>query len=120
MLFGHDRDFFAQRVDVPAVWLYQSQRHFQDRALSRSRNPEDRFGLATRQAERDSVQNDLFLEGDRNVVERDHVFGRRRAGCSRSSRVTKTSTTMIRIIAATTASVVARPTPCVPPLVDKP
>ena len=36
------------------------------------------------------------------------------------NRVTNTSTTIIRIIAATTASVVERPTPCVPPLVESP
>jgi len=36
------------------------------------------------------------------------------------NRVTNTSTAIIKIIAATTDSVVARPTPCVPPFVDKP
>src|SRR5947209_2036530 len=37
-----------------------------------------------------------------------------------SRRVMNTSTAMMRIMAATTASVVARPTPCVPPLVFSP
>src|SRR5581483_8959658 len=97
-----------------------------------------------RQAERDAVEHSVLFEGELDFVEHDCISGRslvrerwpfnwqcwyRHGLLSRrsqvpsviiSSRVMNTSTAMMRIIEATTASVVARPTPCVPPLVLKP
>ncbi len=92
--------------------------------------------MASQQREADVTQNDFFVKCQRDPVEDDdrcilpvqHFAKRRRLLASELHqyinviriRVRKKSTAITATEAATTAFVVARPTPCVPPLVRRP
>ena len=132
------------------VGLQQAEDDLQDRGLARAAGAEDDLRVALDQREADVLQDDLLVEGQRRrgrrprwairargpprSVHRPRLRARRRPrsrssiGRSRpqyeqrqtSSLVTKKSTASTPTDAATTALVVARPTPCVPPDVRRP
>src|SRR5215475_5693031 len=143
-VFIKRRDFFSEDEDSSCVRFHQSQREFQDSALARSSDAEEHFGFTAVKFERDSLQDLFAFKSNGNVFESKHnLFGKsvgRRSVCvlgtwrrklvshyaafvprtTIRNRVISTSTVRIRTDDATTACVVERPTPWVPPVVERP
>ena len=133
--FAHLCDFFARaRRCGRESGFIKPERQLQNRAFARSCDAKKRLGFPARQAERNAVEHHVVFKRRSYIFEDDDVAADAAWPQSRALRaaawestssmdpnttirscVTKKSTTMIRIIEATTAWVVERPTPCVPP-----
>src|SRR5262245_35003009 len=107
-------------MNSSAVWLNQPERRLQEHCFSASGRPEQYPGIAGRHGERDIIQRRFV------VVERNGDMLESQRKCGRllphqvSTRLTKiwvmkNVRMKMRTEAITTACVVARPTPCVPP-----
>ena len=136
VLLGHGVDLLAEDVDAPGVGQQESVGELEQHALAASRGTEHDARLARHHLEGDVLQDLVSVEGDGNVVEDDHRVGGRGScrfdlrigrGCHRyrpkspiMKRLMTKSEAMISTEETTTAWVVERPTPCVPPLVFMP
>src|SRR6266702_548191 len=136
---GHGRDFLAEDFDGAGVRAEQAVRELEQHGFAASRGPEDDERLAAFDREGDVLQHRLDIEPDGDVLKLDdgHVL-RQFDGCGAGAgnglghrqaqlpkmpiiaRVTRRSTTMMNTEETTTAWVVARPTPWVPPVVFMP
>ena len=142
---GHGGDLLAEDADGAGVGFEQAVGEFEQHRLAAAGGAKDDEGLAAIDGERDVLQHGLDVEGDGDVFEFDHgefdhgsLVAGRADGCGAGSgdgcghgrvqlpkipimaRVTSRSTTMIKTEETTTAWVVARPTPWVPPVVFMP
>ena len=127
----------------PLSGRMQSDRQLEQRAFARSRNSKQGLGFAVMQAEGNAIEHDFFIERDGNIVKLDGIAGAIGSVAAdfrweeqdswfngthsylypkiaKINLVTKKSTIRISTEEATTAWVVERPTPCVPPRVDMP
>src|ERR1017187_9596882 len=147
---GHGGDLLAEDADGAGVGFEQAVGEFEQHRLAAAGGAKDDEGLATIDGEGDVLEHGSDVEGDGDVFELDYgefdhgslVAGRGDScgagsgdGCGHRSeamgraqlpkipimaRVTSRSTTMMRTEETTTAWVVARPTPWVPPVVFMP
>ncbi len=127
VIFLHLRNLLAQHPDMTAVRFEETQRQLEQDAFAGAGDAEQDLGFALVQVEGNAVEHDEVVEGDGDVFEvNDDIFGLERFGHqwilkkAISRRVKKKFTTRVSTDAATTACVVARPTPCVPPLACRP
>ena len=127
---AHRRHFLPQHKDASAIGTQQSEREFQDGGLAGAGDSQQHLGGAVFQFEGEAVEDDLLIEAQADIF-KDYGLRPSRCGWPRSSsidgpsstisrRVTNRSTARMSTLAATTAWVVARPTPCVPPLALSP
>src|SRR3954469_22623032 len=121
---------------MAGVRLQQPEDQPEDRGFSGAAGAEEDLGVSRFQDERDLSQDLLVVECQGDAVEHDdrtawthrlfkerrprHLLDRHQYINAMSSFVTRKSTAMTATDAATTALVVARPTPCVPPRVRMP
>src|SRR5690349_17800052 len=125
----------AVHVNLAGVRFQQADNQLQDRRFARARCPQEDLGMAGQQFEAHVTQDDLVVERQLHVLENDDgtvgPVGRRRRrrgfheqghqySSSIRSGVMKKSTAITATDPMTTALVVARPTPWVPPLVRRP
>ena len=133
----HRRNLLAEDANGAGVRPKQAIRKLQQHRLSTTRGPQQDQRLPALHREGDVLQHRLHVERDRHVLEfndgnlvvgRVHRcgagagdgFAHRRAQLPKMpimARVTSRSTIMMNTDDTTTACVVARPTPCVPPVV---
>src|SRR5687768_1799955 len=118
------------------VRFQQAEHQLQDRRLPRAAGAEKDLGVSRSHRKGQVPQDHFLVELQPDLVEQHHrrvlldeldgqsevgdVLGTHQNRIEISNRVTKKFTTSTTIDAATTALVVARPTPWVPPLVRRP
>src|SRR5690606_32075230 len=141
LFLGHVLDTLAVDPDHARVGLQQPQNELQDRRLPRTTGAQEDLRMPFDQREADLVENHLVVEGQAHLVEDDdrrarpqrlfelgRPFGHGGADVAKqhqyirtnNSFVSRKSTPSTTTDAATTALVVARPTPCVPPVDRRP
>ncbi len=132
---AHLVDAHAVDPDRPRIGCQQSEDELQHGRLARPAGAEEDLGEARVELEADAAQDDVVVEGQVDVLEHHHrlIAGAARGGPAQrvgidlhqnssdnSSWVEKKSMAITATEAATTALVVARPTPSVPPRVRRP
>src|SRR5688572_2222129 len=126
----------TQHPHGPRIRLQETEHQFQDGGLSGAAGPEKDLRMTRPHRERQVAQDHLLVELQPHLVEQHDwrvrldelnrqaeigdVLGAHQNRIEISNCVRNKSTTRTTTEAATTALVVARPTPCVPPLVRKP
>ena len=127
---------FAVDEDAPLIRFQETEDQPKDRRLPRAAGAQEDLRVPRLQREANVAQDHLVVEREPHLVEDDDrpagpegLLEERRAGPVLDSHqyiktmmtlVTRKSTAMTATELATTAFVVARPTPCVPPVVRMP
>src|SRR5689334_4307732 len=126
-----------QYVDVPAVGLQEPETELENRALAGPGNTQHHLGFTASQLKGDAIEYRRPFKRERNIFKDDRLVDRidglagKRLAVKRAaikgrhggqlkvmkSCVRTASTARMSTDATTTAWVVDRPTPCVPPLV---
>ena len=123
LLFFQVGDVGAQHGDAAAVGPQQSQGELEQQGLAGAGDAQQDAGFAAVEGEGDVAQDFVPAQGEPDAVEANHLFGHHQPISSliqSSVLVMKRLLTRISTDAATTAWVVARPTPRVPPRAFKP
>ena len=131
MSFFQTCDLLVEQIDLARIRTDQADGGFEQRGLAAAGRSQHYARFAGVQFERDRIQRHNFLEAQTDFVEPQKAFGSRGGGCvihhllERQCRFTKMRVikevmTKTQTEAATTALVVASPTPCVPPVVRNP
>jgi len=125
-LFTHGCDLLAEEQDASLVRAQQSIDELEQDTLAHAGGAKQNARLTGSNGEADVLKNGRAFETDGDVVKRDdrrRIRGLRGAGILRSGmggRVSRKSKKMIITEEKTTASMVERPTPSVPPVVLMP
>ena len=99
-------DVAAVHADGALVWLNKPQHAFQEHRLARARAADDHHAPALPQGQVHAGQNRVRAKGLMYVHKFDHA--------EKNSSVSTKLAARISTLAATTAPLVARPTPCAP------
>ncbi len=123
LLFLQVGDVGVEHPDAPPVGLEQPEGQLEQGGLAGAGDPEQHQGLPAVQGKRNLPQDHLVAEGEADVLEAENFFGHHQPMISFNQRIVLVMNRFItrtRTEAATTAWVVERPTPWVPPRVDSP
>src|SRR5262249_33713587 len=119
-------DLLAVEEDASPVGVHQADQALEEDALPCAGSANDGQGLALVNAEREVVEDHLRTEGLVDALEADEALARVRGLCRRGHRmvskslVRKKSARQTATEEIATVSVVARPTPSVPPCTCSP
>src|SRR5262249_30937208 len=129
--FGHGTEFLAENAHGAGVCLQESGGEFEGKGFAGTGFAEEDESFARHDAEGDAAKDVAFVEADADGLEFDSGGFRRfewdearhqkiLSDRKSASLVRNVSAMMMRTLEMTTACVVARPTPCVPPRTVRP